>query len=348
MSASALLSDIRGQADSIRGVIERHFAGGLERPADALRSARHVILTGMGSSLYACFPAAHLLIEKGIQASVVDAAELLYYQMGLCGPGCTVVMVSRSGETIEVVKLLRAIQASGARTVGVTNEPDSTLAREPELSIVVGSQKDQLVAIQSYTGTVATLAMVAFTAGGSSASETRDLTAPLAQAVHDTVVPLVETMPLSGIETARAVYLLGRGSSLGSVREGALLFNEAARTPSVALTAAEFRHGPVEVVDDGFFGFVFASQPATAALDRRLAADISAGGGRAVIASDLARCDGVHPVFAPVLEIIPVQIAALRLAQAKGISPGNFRFAPLVTSTEAGFETPARTDRRGG
>jgi glucosamine--fructose-6-phosphate aminotransferase (isomerizing) len=342
MSESPLLRDILGQAESIRDVIERQCASGLESPAKAIRAASHVIFAGMGSSLYASYPAAHLLIERGIRASVIDAAELLYYQMPLFGQGCTVVLVSRSGETVEVLKLLRAIQGSGTRTVGVTNEPDSTLARETDLPIVVGSRRDQLVAIQSYTGTTAALVMLGVAAGGVSAADIRSH----AEVLPPMVSRLVDTMPFSGskddLVQARAVYLLGRGPSFGSAREGALLFNEAARTPSVAMTAAEFRHGPVEVIDERFLGFVFASQPATAVLDRQLAADITAGGGHAVIASELACCDAVHPAYAPVLEIIPVQIAAWRLAEAKGIAPGKFRFAPLVTSTEAGFDTPAR------
>jgi glucosamine--fructose-6-phosphate aminotransferase (isomerizing) len=342
MSESPLLLDILGQAESTRDVIERQSSGGLEGPAQAIRAASHVIFAGMGSSLYASYPAAHLLIERGIRASVIDAAELLYYQMPLCGQGCTVVLVSRSGETVEVLKLLRAIQGSGARTVGVTNEPDSTLTRETDLPVIVGSRRDQLVAIQSYTGTAAALVMLAFAAGNASAADIRRHAEMLPQSVSGLVKAMPFPGPMDALVQARAVYLLGRGPSFGSAREGALLFNEAARTPSVAMTAAEFRHGPVEVIDEHFFGFVFASQPPTAALDRQLAADITAGGGHAVIASDLACCDAVHPAYAPVLEIIPVQIAAWRLAEAKGIAPGKFRFAPLVTSTEAGFDTPAR------
>jgi glucosamine--fructose-6-phosphate aminotransferase (isomerizing) len=296
----------------------------------------------MGSSLYACYPAAHLLIERGIQASVIDAAELLYYQMPLCRPDSTVVLVSRSGETVEVLKLVRAIQGSGARTIGVTNEPDSPLVRETGVPIVVGSRRDQLVAVQSYTGTAAVLVMLAFAAGGASLTEIRDVTGPVCEAMRKGISELAVSGFAEALAQTKAVYLLGRGPSFGSAREGALLFNEAARTPSVAMTTAEFRHGPVEVVDERFFGFVFASQTATAALDRQLAADITAGGGHAIVASALARCDAVHPAYAPVLEIIPIQIAAWQLAERNGIAPGKFRFAPLVTSSEAGFDTPAR------
>ena len=344
MSESALLRDIKGQPDSIQSVIDRQCGGEAFEAAEALRSAEDVIFTGMGSSLYACYAAAHLLIERGIRASVIDAAELLYYQLGLCRPGCTVVLVSRSGETVEVLKLLSALGATGARAVGVTSEPGSTLARETKPSLVVGSHRDQLVAIQSYTGTVAALVIVALTARGESLASIREGASPLPEAMRQAISESITRENPDTLLHTRAVYLLGRGPSLGSVREGALLFNEASRAPSVAMTAAEFRHGPVEVIDRDFFAFVFSSQAATAALDRQLALDIQAGGGHVILSSDLARCEAVRPAYAPVLEIIPVQIAAWQLAERKGIAPGSFRFAPLVTSTEAGFQAPARID----
>ena len=135
---------------------------------------------------------------------------------------------------------------------------------------------------------------------------------------------------------------------LASVREGALLFNESARTKSVGMSAAEFRHGPVEVVSPSFFAFVFASQPATAALDRQLTCDIVAAGGHALEigprGSELPSIPWTEGVLAPVVEIVVVQIAAWWLAGRKGIAAGSFQFAPLITSSEAGFEKPARTE----
>ncbi len=342
MTESRLLLDIKAQPDSLRSVIELHSRGGLSDTASLLRSAEDVIFTGMGSSLFACIPAAHLLIDKGVRASVVDAAELLYYQIALCTRGTVVLLVSRSGETVEVVKLLHALKQKACRVIGVTNEPQSTLAREAEICILTGSRSDQLVALQTYTGTVTTLLMLA----GIEKPE------HLPDALSQAITRLLDATPNSSwaraLEKTPAVYLLGRGPSLASVREGALLFNESARAPSVAMTAASFRHGSVEVISPSFFGFVFATQPATAALDRQLAADIVTAGGQAVeigpMSSELPSMTWLDPVVAPVLEIVVVQIAAWWLAERKGIQAGTFQFAPLVTSTESGFEKPARME----
>lgn len=361
MRESELLRNIKAQPESLRGVIDRHSGkdGGaaLTEAAAIVRSADHVIFTGMGSSLFACIPAAHLLIDSGRQASVVGAAELLYYQMPLCRPGCVVLLVSRSGETVEVLKLLNVLKQGNCRIIGVTNEPQSTLAREAELSIIVGSRSDQLVALQTYTGTVTTLVILAGVAirgdrEGAMVNELARLPDALSQAIPELLALTPESTWAQALERTPAVYLLGRGPSLASVREGALLFNESARTPSVGMSAAEFRHGPVEVVGPSFFAFVFASQPATAALDRRLAEDIVAAGGHALevgpLGSEMPSVPWLEgrlaPILAPVLEIVFVQIAAWWLAERKGIAAGSFQFAPLITSSESGFEKPARID----
>jgi glutamine---fructose-6-phosphate transaminase (isomerizing) len=132
------------------------------------------------------------------------------------------------------------------------------------------------------------------------------------------------------------VHLLGRGPSLASAREGALLFNEAARTPSAGLSAALFRHGPVEIVDHKFRAIVFASQAPTREIDQVLASDIQGMGGKVRV----CQIQGVPSPFEPILEIVSPQIASCRLAESKGIDPGDFRYATLVTTAETGFEKP--------
>ncbi|MGH9614273.1 MAG: SIS domain-containing protein, partial [Bryobacteraceae bacterium] len=151
---------------------------------------------------------------------------------------------------------------------------------------------------------------------------------------------------------AGVIYLLGRGPSLGSVAESTLLFHEVAKAPASAMSAAHFRHGPVEVVAKDFRALLFATHAATRELEAGLASDIAGMGGNVrVIGADeiedgLQLCpwpDGITETLAPVAEIIPIQIAALRLAQWRGITPGDFRFAPVVTLTESGFAATGKS-----
>jgi glucosamine--fructose-6-phosphate aminotransferase (isomerizing) len=330
------LADILNQPRSLARVLEHQFGYGnsaLRNAAATLRDARNIVFTGMGSSLFASIPAALLLTSTGRVVEAVDSSELLYYRRALLQPGTVVVLVSRSGDSIEITKLLPVVRAAGARAVGVTNTPDSTLGRELPDRILVGHDPDQIVAIQSYTAAVVVLLLLALeTAERMVGSQQMGPLVPAFQQTIDDEFRRMSDWP-DFLSQARAVYLLGRGPSMASVYEGALLFNEAARTPSVAMSAAQFRHGPVEIVDAGFRAIVFASEPATAELDRTLAQDLQRLGAGVRTCSAAPELSPFHTA----VEIIPVQFAACALSQAKGIPSGEFRYSGQVTTAETGF-----------
>jgi glucosamine--fructose-6-phosphate aminotransferase (isomerizing) len=347
MTAPTMLDNILGQPDSLRQVAEYQLGvgfSGMQQAAEILRSANRIVLSGMGSSLYASLPLDYYLNARGIAATSIEASELLHYKSALCGPGTAVVLVSRSGETIEAVKLIDKLEGAGAAVIGVTNEPGTSLHRKTGLTLLVNSLRDQTVAVQTYSGTLATMVLLGAETCGESSGIRIGLQAT-ADALAGVVAECLEVSEgwRSFFEPARAIYVLGRGASVGSVIEGALLFHETAKTPAVGMTGAQFRHGPVEVVESEFRGIVFASQARTAELDGALARDIKELGARAFPIGPYAEggiswlTDGVPEELAPLLEIVPVQVAAMRLAEWKGIVPGVFRIAPTITVTEAGF-----------
>ena len=144
------------------------------------------------------------------------------------------------------------------------------------------------------------------------------------------------------------LYLLGRGPSLASVHEGALLLHETAKTAAVGMSSGQFRHGPAEILSGDFRAVVFGTPPITQSLDRSLADDLfsagaqarwigPAGGDRHDHAPSLVPWPEIAPVLAPLFEIVPLQAAAYRLALWRGITPGDFRFVTEVTASESGF-----------
>jgi glutamine---fructose-6-phosphate transaminase (isomerizing) len=288
----------------------------------------------MGSSMSAAIPAAYYLQSQGFPAEVVETSEWLHFGAGWPRAGA-VVLVSRSGETIEIVKLLPRLKSI---SIGVTNVRESLLAREAKHSIFINSEVDRMVAVQTYTGTMATLLLLA----AAVLKEPDDKWRTALSSATDALAKSVEEQQSRSedwnefLAGAEVVHLLGRGPSLASVREGALLFNEAARTPSAGLSAALFRHGPVEIVDQKFRAIVFASQGATRDIDLALASDIESMGGKVRV----CQTRGVPSPFEPMIEIVSPQIASCRLAETKGIDPGDFRYATLVTLAETGFEKP--------
>ncbi len=329
-----LLDDILGQPDSLRRLLDHHLGPGRDavaRAAAEIRHARHVIFSGMGSSLFASMPCVSVLNANGRATCALEASEFLYYYRSFTRD-TLVVLVSRSGETVEVVKLIPLLRAKGVRIIGVTNVPGSTLATQADIPIHVTSAPDRLIALRTYTGTVATLLLLASQAAAQSTGAVSQLPAAM-QGVIDAQMQT----PQPFWSPDNRIYVLGRGPSLGSVHEGALLFHETARTPATPMSCAAFRHGPVEVTSSQIRVFVFATQPETRALDEQLGEDLRILGAMVKVIS----IPELNGPWATVLEVIPIQFAAMRLAESRGVPPASFQFSPAVTVDETGFDNPA-------
>lgn len=325
-----MMRDMLGQPASLAAVLEHQTGAGkgdLEAAAGALRAAARVLITGMGASLFSATPLFYWLRERGVDCSVMEAGELLHFG-GKLKAGTVVVLVSRSGETVEAIRLLPVLKDAGAVVVGVTNEPGTTLAREADLPVLVNSGRDEIIAVQTYTGT--SLAMLLLGAAVSGEDRRAEAEGAIAESGELLRAYEGEDWPgfLSGVPV---VYVLGRGPSWASAQEGALLFQETAKMPAVSMPGAGFRHGPVEAVDAGFRAFVFTSQERTRALDEALARKLTGMGAQVRTVAVQAGA------FAPVVEIVPLQFAAYQAALLRGVTPGVFRHTGQVTTSESDF-----------
>jgi glucosamine--fructose-6-phosphate aminotransferase (isomerizing) len=260
------------------------------------------------------------------------------------------VLVSRSGESVEITRLLKRIQGRSAISVGVTNIPESGLAREVNRPILIASPPDEFVAIQTYTATVATFALLHAAMRDQLSVAAQELQAT-AEALSRWIAECVYRRDQwdGFLNSTGPYYLLGRGPGLGSVAEGVLLLHEIAKHAAVGMSIAQFRHGPIEVVDSAFHAIVFGTQPQTAELDAALANDLIVIGGTVRwLGPPVPGCTapllcnwpaGVPKQFWSLIETIPLQCLAYRKAELMGVHPGEFRWAPQVTTAESGFPT---------
>ncbi len=340
-----LALDIRGQSASLVRVMDQHCGVGRARlleGAGVLRSSDRVVIVGIGASLNATIAFESLLCSHGIRACVIEAGELLHYRLAACRDA-TIVVVSRSGESIEVARLIEALRGR-VPIVGVTNELGSTLGREADVALDVGSLPDEMVAIQSYTGTLLALYLLGMATADRWSEARRELDALLPDLPGWITSNLQARLDWDAfLEPDSCLYALGRGPSYGSAAQGALLFSEVAKAPAVGMAVASFRHGPIEVVDRRFKALVFAPSGRTRELNVGLANDIRRFGGSVRVIGpkveewassawiDTPPCS---EMLAPIVEIVPVQVAAMRFAELRGIEVGRFRFAPQVTTDE--------------
>jgi glucosamine--fructose-6-phosphate aminotransferase (isomerizing) len=147
------------------------------------------------------------------------------------------------------------------------------------------------------------------------------------------------------ISSANQVTLLGRGYSLASANYGALILEEAAKFPAIGLSAAQFRHGPLEIVNENFHAIVLGGSKEIWQMNLRLVNDITSLGGKVVVISsekqmssmgsyNLWTIPSVKDELLPMIEILPLQQLVIAFANSKGFEAGVFSKSGKVTYVE--------------
>ena len=347
-----MLSNILAQPASLKSVLDHQTSTGaddLRACADVLRqSTGRIVIAGMGASLFAALPATQALESAGHHVLHVDASELLHSGQESWRLDDVAVLVSRSGASIEIIGLADQLTRKGIPFLAVTNVAGTPLTTKAAATLFVSSAPDEIIAVQTYVGTLLSLLLLV-----------EQLLAPDSRCLAEqayTLLPKLSKHIGDSLEAsthwreffmdADPLYLLGRGSALASLSEGALLFHETAKASAVAMSSGQFRHGPVEVVSPAFRALVLGSPSATRSLDWQLARDLVSMGasvrwlGPAMGSSPeiLTSWPGEIPTaFLPLFDIVPLQIAAYRLALWRDVRPGSFRYAPEITDSETGF-----------
>src|SRR5947208_5398130 len=124
------LQDILRQPEELQRAIDYLCGPGdrsLKSAAAAVQRARHVYLTGIGSSWHASLSVAPIFQRSAYPVFLQDASELLEFAM--LPPDSVVIVISRSGRSVEIVHLLEKARGSSVTVIGVTNSADGTLAQ---------------------------------------------------------------------------------------------------------------------------------------------------------------------------------------------------------------------------
>jgi glutamine---fructose-6-phosphate transaminase (isomerizing) len=342
------MTEIAGQPAAIRraAAAAADQAGVVAGLGHELRVRERVVLTGMGSSYDACYPAATRLAAAGVLAMMVDAAELLHFRLDALGPETLLVCVSQSGESAETVRVVRELRDRGERPfiAAVTNGPASTLARLADRNLDTRGGEEHGPSTVTFAATLVVMAALSRSLAGREPAPAADAEVAAEAAERLLADPEDTARSLAGWLGARPVLaLLGRGESRAAAEMGALTLKEAARFPAESLQAAQFRHGPLELAGPELAAIVFASEAPTRSLDIRLAGElVAAGAGVLVISPDGAAPDGAAGIatgelaegISSAVSIVPVQLLSWALARSRGLAPGTYTIASKVTTHE--------------
>lgn len=310
--------------------------------------SRRLVLTGLGASFNALYPARYYLHQQGIPALHLDTGELIHYLPELLAQPLLLVAVSQSGESVEIQKLLTCLSAAESSTetllVSVTNQPGNRLAQQSDLALYTQSGAEVGVATKTYTSTMAVLHWLARSLAGT--LNPQDYIAVLQAA--DVCDQLFEDWQaklqpaVAAVQKASSFALVARGPAIASACNGALVIQEAARRPAAGFVGSQFRHGPMEMLSPELATVLFTLPGRTLDLSSRMAQDIQDRQGCLLtIGTAVPGLGNAHVALppldewiSPLVDIVPIHLLVAQLAEAFGIVPGQFRWGGKVIHQE--------------
>lgn len=238
---------------------------------------------------------------------------------------------------------MRLVEArpEGSALLAVTNTPGSPLAEAADVCLWMQAGDEFSVASKSYLASLSVLAwLTEVLCGGSGNRVLEEIEA---------VVPWMEAYLnrwrdhagalAARLEGVRHLFLAGRAESLAAALTGGLIIKEASHFHAEGMSAAAFRHGPLEMAGPETLLVIFSGGADVRPANLRLACDVLSGGGQAEIIGEEAELEAFRlpeapPAARPLLEILPVQMMTLALAGLAGREAGRFERASKVTTVE--------------
>ncbi|MES2987570.1 MAG: glutamine--fructose-6-phosphate transaminase (isomerizing) [Pseudomonadota bacterium] len=280
-------------------------------------------------------------IERFARLAVeVDVASEFRYRDPILPPHTLGVVVSQSGETADTLAALRHMKANGVTTAGIINVPTSSMAREVDLLLSTHAGPEIGVAsTKAFTCQLSVMAALAVNLARAKGlmppSEEREIVRHLIEAPAAINAALALDEHIAGmahtIAEARDVLYLGRGPDYPLALEGALKLKEISYIHAEGYASGEMKHGPIALIDDSVPLIVLA--PSGPLFDKTVSnmQEAKARGARVVLISDaegLAQAGedaiatiempSVHPLIAPLVYAVPVQLLAYHVAVARG------------------------------
>ena len=319
--------------DGARDEIARAAAALSDRDPDLL------VTVARGSSDHAATYLKYLAeLVAGVPVASVGPSVASIYRSRLRLGRAAAIGISQSGQSPDIVEMMRAAGAGGALTLAITNFADSPMGRSVDhtLALRVGVERSVAATKTFVVSVLAGLALVAEWRGDAGlAAAVAAAPEAFARALACDWSPLADRL-----ERAEQLFVLGRGPGYAIAGEMALKFKETCGVHAESYSAAEVMHGPAALARARFpvlaLGVEDEALAELAATAGRLAgqgADVFLTAGEAPGAVTLPHVAGLHPRLAPLVLIVAFYVFVEALAWRKGFNPDEPPNLRKVTST---------------
>lgn len=311
---------------------------GLDRNAEELRLWENLVFTGCGTSFNAALAGEYLVEFLSRVPVACEIASEFRYRNSPLEPGTAVFALSQSGETADTLAALRECRRRGAPTLGICNNPLSTIGRESDGGIDLrAGQEVGVAATKSFTSQVLVLAMLGLVLGRMRDLRHSDGVEILAalEKLPDLVASTLEIDSdirriAKKYATANSFLFLGRQANFPVALEGALKLKEISYISTCAHPSAELKHGVIALVNEETPSVFLAPQDELFEKNLGNIEEVKARNGPVIAVGTrgddalAALCDDVvfvppcETFLAPILTVVPLQLLAYHIAVELG------------------------------
>ncbi len=331
----ALRMTLQGRVSEREG---RVVLGGIAEHSRQLILSKQFVLTGQGTAYHAAMLGEYFLEDLAKVSAKTEYASELRYRNPVVVDGTVVVAVSQSGETADTLAALRELKERGALTLGVVNVVGSTISRETDAGVYLRVGPEIGVAsTKAFTGQVMVLALVSLfiarrrfmsidTAGEllSELNRVPDLMERILQQSEH-----IKKVCEKYVDRENWLFL-GRGYNYPVALEGALKLKEISYIHAEGMPAAEMKHGPIALINDGMPAVFIANKGPQYDKVMLNIEQVRSRGGRIIAvategdneiknyADDVFYIPPISDPLSPLLTVVPLQLLACHAAVLRG------------------------------
>jgi glucosamine--fructose-6-phosphate aminotransferase (isomerizing) len=354
---STMRDEIRQQPVSIERTLKSEWKQTQKlRAVFENRRPRFIVLAARGTSDNAAQFGRYLIeMTTGIPVSLAAPSIYTLYQARVDLKDSLVVAISQSGESTDTNLVLERAKEAGAFTIGITNEPESSLAKLAEYTFLVRAGKEKSVAAtKTYSGQLFVFYLLAYALGAAIQLNDLKKLPDFAQAALKLEPEITERAERYRFMDHAVV--IGRGLNYANSFEYALKLMETCYVVAERFSSADLLHGPIAMLDASFPAFVLAPSGVTWQPIRELIERLISIKADTLVFTDksnkevqnvpglekrvvsipqaLSRKSALpEEIYTPIPYIIPGQLFAASLADVKGLNPDQPRTLSKVTRT---------------
>ncbi len=345
MPQSILDHEIHQQPEVISELLENETAAVMQIAKSIRRKFKYVIIAARGTSDNAARYAQYLFgVHNQLQVALATPSLFTMYDTPPLLTGALVIGISQSGQSPDIVSVLAEGKRQGCPTLAITNVPDSPLAQSADFLIPLHAGEEKAVAAtKTYTSSLAALAMLS--CGLQPGSDRMEYLNHIPKVMRTALTDLSGVMKRS--ERYRYMghcAVIGRGFNYATAFEIALKVKELTRIVAEPYSSADFRHGPIATVTPGFPVILVAPTGAVSHdMQELISGLIRMNAEMIVISDDRQKYEGANfflPIptglpewLSPLVSVLPGQLFALYLAEARGLNPDHPVGLHKVTET---------------